>query len=95
MDLSKLTQEVRETRGAIESAKATLAGVAHAIRQYKTDQVALDKLADDLDAMQGELATAIVDVNTAPVDAAAGDGSVPVTGFGETSTDGDTDKDVA
>lgn len=91
MDISRLTQEVRETRGAIESAKATLAGVAHAIRQYKTDQVALDKLADDLDAAQGELAAAIVDVNTAPADG----GPVPVTGVGETPVDGDTDRDVA
>lgn len=95
MDISKLTREVQETRGAIESAKATLAGVAHAIRQYKTDQVALDKLADDLDAAQNELAAAIVDVNTAPAETAAGDGSVPVSGVGETPADDDTGKDVA
>lgn len=89
MDISRLVREVEETRGAIESAKATIAGVAHAIRQYKTDQIALDKLADDLDKAQGELAAAIVDANTAPTDG----GQVPVSGVGEQPRDGD-DGDV-
>lgn len=68
MDITRLTREVEETRGAIDSAVKLIKETANAIRQYKTDQVALEKLADDLDASQNALASAIVEANTAPAD---------------------------
>ncbi len=78
MDIQKLTQEVRETQGVIASAAKLIKDTAHAIRQYKTDQVALDKLADDLDRSQRELADAVVaagegDETGGPVETGEGD----------------------
>jgi hypothetical protein len=66
--LDRLVQEVEETRGAIASAVVYIKGVPGLVRQAVDDALAnnpgldlgvLQTLADDLDASQAELVTAI------------------------------------
>lgn len=58
-ELDRLTTEVAETSGVIDSAIALLASLAQRIRDFINQPAALAKLADDLDAKQAALAAAI------------------------------------
>ncbi len=57
--LDRLTTEVAETKTAIDSALALITGLAQQIRDIATDPVALNALADELDAKQAEIAAAV------------------------------------
>lgn len=57
--LDRLTAEVAETKTAVASVLALVAGLAQQIRDNTDDPVALNKLADDLDAAQTEIADAV------------------------------------
>lgn len=64
--LDRLTQEVSQTRGVVESAVTLLAGLAAQIRDSIGDDEALEALADDLDNQQAALAQAISEFPTTP-----------------------------
>jgi chromosome segregation ATPase len=57
--LDRLTQEVSETKDAVASVLALVQGLADQIRDNAEDPAALNKLADDLDAAQQEIAAAV------------------------------------
>lgn len=57
--LDRITQEVAETKTAIDSALTLIAGLAQQIRDLSTDPAALNALADELDAKQAEIAAAV------------------------------------
>ena len=57
--LDRLTQEVSETKDAVASVLALVQGLADQIRNNSDDPAALEKLADDLDAAQQEIAAAV------------------------------------
>jgi len=57
--LDRITQEVSETKTAVASVLTLVAGLATQIRDNAEDPVALNALADDLDAGQAEIAAAI------------------------------------
>lgn len=59
--LDRLTQEVSETKSAIQSAITLIQGLAQQIRDNVDDSAALTALADDLDAQQTSLAQAVTD----------------------------------
>lgn len=63
--LDRLTTEVSETRGAVNSAVTLIQGLAQQIRDLKEDPVALEALANDLDQQQTEIAAAVA-ANTPP-----------------------------
>lgn len=58
-ELDRLTTEVAETKTAVASVLALVEGLAQQIRDNATDPVALNKLADDLDAAQQDIAAAV------------------------------------
>jgi septal ring factor EnvC (AmiA/AmiB activator) len=64
-ELDRLTTEVAETKTAVASVLALVEGLAQQIRDNATDPVALNKLADDLDAAQQDIAAAVT-ANTPP-----------------------------
>ena len=57
--LDRLTTEVSETSTAVDSVLALVEGLAQQIRDAATDPVALNKLADELDAKQAAIAAAV------------------------------------
>ena len=57
--LDRLTQEVAETKTAVESAITLIDGLADQIRDLKDDPAALEALADELDAQQAAIAAAV------------------------------------
>ena len=57
--LDKITAEVTETKGIIQSAVALIEGLAQQIRDLKDDPAALDALADSLDTDSKALADAV------------------------------------
>ncbi len=57
--LTKITNEVSETKGIIQSAVTLINGLAGQIRDLKDDPAALDALADSLDADSSALAAAV------------------------------------
>lgn len=63
--LEKLKAEVQETRGAWESTKVFMASIATRLREIKNEPAELEALAAELDAMQGDMADAVV-ANTVP-----------------------------
>lgn len=78
--LDRLTREVTESRTAVDSALTLIEGLAQEIRDNLGDDAALEALADDLDAQQADLASAVTS-NTAqeqpPTPAAMGTGEEP------------------
>jgi len=84
MDLTRITKEVEELRSVADGVVNTLGTVSHAIRQYKTDQVALEKLADDIDAQSNRIAQAI----TANTDVEGDQGNGGTVSGGERGEDG-------
>lgn len=67
--LDRLTQEVADSRSATQSLITLVEGLAQQIRDNVDDSDALNKLADDLDAQQQEIAAAVT-ANTSPDTAA-------------------------
>ncbi len=59
VELTRLTQEVAETQGAVQSAIALLEGLSQFIRDHVDDPAALNQLADNLDAQQAAIAAAV------------------------------------
>ena len=59
IELTRLTQEVAEMQGAVQSAITLLEGLAQFIRDHVDDPVALNQLANDLDAQQAAIAAAV------------------------------------
>ncbi len=57
--LDKITAEVTETKGIIQSAVTLINGLAGQIRDLKDDPAALDALADSLDSDSKALADAV------------------------------------
>lgn len=57
--LDRLTAEVSEQRSATGSLIALVGGLADQIRALAGDEEALNALADDLDAQQGDIAAAV------------------------------------
>ncbi len=57
--LDKITSEVADTKSVIASAVTLINGLAQQIRDLSTDPVALNALADDLDASSKSLADAV------------------------------------
>ena len=64
--LDKITAEVTETKGIIQSAVALIEGLAQQIRDMKDDPAALDALADSLDTDSKALADAVAANSPAP-----------------------------
>lgn len=64
-DLSRITNEVTENPTVAGSTVALLNEISQLIRDAGTDQVALDDLADSLDAQSADLGAA-VEANTQP-----------------------------
>lgn len=58
--LDRLKAEVTENNDAIQSAIASITGMAQTIRDLKDDPAALEELADSLDAQSRQLVEAIV-----------------------------------
>jgi hypothetical protein len=58
--LERVTQEVEETKTAVESITTLLGKLAQMIRDSVGNAAALNKLADDLDAQQVKIADAVV-----------------------------------
>lgn len=58
-ELARLTTEVQEMAGVVDSAVALINGLAQQIRDLATDPAALNALADSLDSKAGELAAAV------------------------------------
>lgn len=73
-NLTRLKDEVRETRGLVASAVALLAGLANALREHAGDEAAILEIANDLDQDNNALAAAI----TANSAGAPVPGTVPV-----------------
>jgi uncharacterized protein YoxC len=63
--LDKLTQEVEETKTAVDSAITLIGGLAQQIRDLKDDPAKLEALANELDAKQKAIADAVA-ANTEP-----------------------------
>lgn len=85
--LDRITREVSESRQATESVLTLVSGLSDQIRDLKDDPAALEQLADDLDAQQGEIASAVT-ANTpaeapAPAETGAGETAPAETGMGE------------
>jgi len=59
-DLTRLTAEVAESGTVVDSAVTLLGQLSQLIRDNATDPVALNALADQLDAQQTALAAAVV-----------------------------------
>lgn len=59
VELDRLTTEVAETRGVVDSAIALIGGMAQQIRDLSNDPAALTALADELDAQTNALAAAV------------------------------------
>lgn len=57
--LDRITQEVAETKTAVDSVLTLVSGMAQQIRDLKDDPAALELLANDLDAKQAEIAAAV------------------------------------
>lgn len=57
--LERITQEVAETKTAVESAITLINGLAQQIRDNAEDPVALNALADELDAQQAAIGEAV------------------------------------
>lgn len=64
----KITAEVTETKGIIQSAITLIGSIAAQIRENKADQTALDALADSLDTDSSALAAAVAANSPAPVE---------------------------
>lgn len=64
--LDALTREVAETRTVVDSAVTLIGSLAGQIEALKNDPVALQALADDLNAQQGALAAAVAAVPPPP-----------------------------
>ena len=64
--LDKITAEVTETKGIIQSAVTLIEGLAQQIRDLKDDPAALDALADSLDTDSKALADAVAANSPAP-----------------------------
>jgi methyl-accepting chemotaxis protein len=62
----KILREVRETRGVVDSAIAAFSRIAEEIRTNLDDREALSAVADELDAMQGDLADGIASIPSEP-----------------------------
>ncbi len=58
-ELDRLTTEVTESRTAVDSVLALVAGLAQQIRDNATDPAALTALADQLDQQQADIAAAV------------------------------------
>ncbi len=58
-ELDRLTAEVAESRTAVDSVLALVAGLAQQIRDNATDPAALTALADSLDQQQADIAAAV------------------------------------
>ena len=58
-ELDRLTTEVSESRTAVDSVLALVAGLAQQIRDLATDPAALNALADQLDQQQADIAAAV------------------------------------
>lgn len=67
--LTKITNEVTETKGIIQSAVTLIEGLAGQIRDLKDDPAALDALADSLDSDSSALAAAVAANTPAAPDA--------------------------
>ena len=59
IELDRLTNEVAETAGVVDSAIVLIAGLRDAIIAAGTDPAALTALADSLDSQQAALAAAV------------------------------------
>ena len=67
--LDRITAEVAETKTAVASVLTLVAGLAEQIRNNAEDPVALNALADDLDAAQADIAAAVAaNTPTPPVE---------------------------
>lgn len=66
--LDRITAEVAETRGAVQSFIVFAAGIAEQLRQNAHDEAAINALADDLDAGQAEIAAAMIAEPATPAD---------------------------
>jgi len=64
-EFDRLTQEVAETKGIVESIKTLASELADFIRANVNDPVALTAMADSLDADQATLATAVTTLQDA------------------------------
>ena len=73
--LERLKTEVAEMKTVAQSVLTLLANVAAEIREHRAEPEELNKLADDLDAMQVQLTQAVLD-NT-PAAPATGSGDDP------------------
>lgn len=60
-DLSRLTQEVAESRGAVQSAITLIRGLRQQIIDAGTDPAKLEELANSLDQDQRDLAEAVAE----------------------------------
>jgi hypothetical protein len=58
-ELARLTTEVQEMAGVVDSAVVLIGGLAQQIRDMATDPAALNALADSLDAQASTLAAAV------------------------------------
>lgn len=59
-ELDRLTNEVQETKTAIDSAVTLIKGLAQQIRDHVDDPAKLKELADELDSKTNELGAAVV-----------------------------------
>ena len=64
--MDRLTSEVAETSTAVDSILTLVEGLAQQIRDNAADPVALNKLADELDAKQQKIADAVAANTPAP-----------------------------
>lgn len=57
--LDRITEEVEQTKTAVDSVLQLVSGMAEQIRELKDDPAALEALANELDAKQQEIADAV------------------------------------
>lgn len=57
--LDRITEEVEQTKTAVDSVLQLVSGMAEQIRELKDDPEALVRLANELDAKQQEIADAV------------------------------------
>lgn len=82
--MDRLTAEVTETRSSVTAVLALVAGLAEQIRTNAQDPVALNALADELDASQASIAEAVTANTPAANEPAPGEGGTGEPGTGGT-----------
>lgn len=65
--MDDLTREVAETQGAVDSAIVLIQGLSDYLHANADDPVAIEKMANDLDAEQAKLAAAVAANPVPPV----------------------------